>query len=396
VATRLVHPAGGESPRLAQQRVQLQAVAASPRQLAQRRVLDGGGPGVVQRLSLDHPAWMAVTVITSSTDGAGGVLFCSDGSDRRLVVKPGVPADEELAAAHAHKQVSGKGGWREWEVKALGTRMADQNDVIGLVAARGRIERTNGPLDARTQGLLGAVAVGTTMIQEAAANSTSMSGAMQDQAPDRHLQPGAERKVSKKDRVKDDSPLKALMSNGTNFARSLGRVAATDLLLGNFDRLVEAANLENLLLNTDRKLIQPIDNTGGSAVARLTTGGGGPVASAAWQAHRLVALFIARNYDGIAADVWATGPATAAVTTVSNELLDGFTGAVGNRQHNVDPAERQAVEAKLTAHLDHIRAAFADGLKRGRDELIAGGGLPANGGVSAPARQQYAARLAMI
>ena len=240
------------------------------------------------------------------------MLFISDGTSSRLVVKPNVLADEELAAAHAHAAVSNIGGFRQWEIKGLTSRMAGQttSPVSALHAIA--VQRA-APLDARTTGLIAAVAAGTTLIQEAApGGSSSMADRMVAQSPDMHILPGEDRLTSDSDKVKKGSPLKPLMKNSTNFARSLGRLAATDLLLGNFDRIVEAANLENLLLNKDKKAIYPIDNTGGTAVARLLTGGGGLVANPGWTTHRLAALFIAGNYAAIAADVWAIGGGAAA------------------------------------------------------------------------------------
>jgi hypothetical protein len=392
----------GHPPRLQPQSAFVAGLPRSPALVAQRRRLAAAGlapaaGGVVQRLSVQDTEWPKVTAMKGSSGGAGGVLFVGDGSSKGLVVKPGVPADEELAASHAHKQVSGKGGFGQWDVKSLATRMAVPHDVAGIRIARDRVEKKQGaPLDPRAQGLIGQVAAGTTMIQEAAQNAESLSDAMQEQSPDGHITPGEERTGSKKDKVKSDSPLKPLMKDRSNFARSLGRVAATDLLLGNFDRIVGAANLENMLLNDKEKEIRPIDNTGGTAVARLLTGGGGTVANPGWTGQPLVAMFIAKNYAGIADEVWQRGSSVDTMTSMLGELLDGFSGTVGNRAYNVTDAEKNAVETKLANHIDHIKAAFADGLKRGRDELVKGGPIPTNSGVSQAAREQYAARLAMI
>jgi hypothetical protein len=351
--------------------------------------------GVAQRLKVEGTKWTKVRSITSSAAGAGGVLFMSDGGDDRLVVKPGIPGDEEMAAAHAHAAVSDiGGGLGKWKIKALGSRMATPHDVAGIRVARQRVE-LNGALSARTAGLLDAVAAGTTLIQEAAAGgSSSMTDQMLEQSPDKHILPGAARTGSSKDKVKAGSPLKPLMKGTTNFARSLGRLAATDLVLGNFDRIVETANLENLLLNKDKKLVHPIDNTGGAATARLLAGGGGPVAKPAWTNHYLVAMFIAHNYAGIAADVWAIGGT--AMRTFSDDLLTGFIGPVATRRYNVDPSERASVQTKLGNHLVDIQTAFAEGLLSGRDELVRTGGIPVASGVSQAARDQYAARLAKI
>jgi hypothetical protein len=394
-------PASDHAPRLQPQRAFVAGLVRSPAMVAQRSRLAAAGlapGGVMQRLSLQNTDWPKVTAMKGSAGGAGGVLFVGDGSSKGLVVKPGVPADEELAASHAHKQVSGKGGLGQWEVKSLGTRMAAGHDVAGIRIARDRVEKKLGaPLDARATTLIGQLAAGTTMIQEAAQDSESLADAMREQSPKGHITPGEERTGSSKDKVKSDSPLKPLMKDRSNFARSLGRVAATDLLLGNFDRIVGAANLENMLLNDNAKVLQPIDNTGGTAVARLLTGGGGTVASAGWTGHPLAAMFIAKDYAGIADEVWQRNPANdMTMTSMQSELLDGFEGPVGNREYNVGNAEKTAVEAKLANHIDHIKAAFADGLRRGRDELVKGGPIPTNSGVSQAAREQYAARLALI
>ncbi len=355
--------------------------------------------GVVQRLKVQGTDWTRVQSITSSAAGAGGVLFFSDGRDKKLVVKPGVPGDEEMAAAHAHGAVSNIGGnFGKWKIKALSSRMATGYDVGGIRIARQRVERAPGaPLDARTGGLVDAVAAGTTLIQEAAASgSGSMADQMVEQSPAKHILAGDQRTGSDKDKVKSDSPLKPLMKNDTNFVRSLGRLAATDLLLGNFDRIVDAANLENLLLNTGKKAMHPIDNTGGTAVGRLLTGGGGPVVSAAWQGQRLGAMFIAKNYAGIAAEVWTIGGGGAAMRSFADELLTGFLGPVGARTYNVDAAERAKAQTKLQNHLVHIQAAFAEGLQSGRDELVRAGAIPPASGVNQAARDQYVARLAVI
>jgi hypothetical protein len=353
--------------------------------------------GVAQRLQVEGTEWSKVQSIAASASGAGGVLFMSDGSNKKLVVKPGVPGDEEMAAAHAHVAVSDQGRFGKWKVKALGSRMAVSHDVAGIRVARQRVEAAQGPLDARAAGLVDAVAADTTLIQQAASEgSSSMTDQMTEQSPNMHIQSGGARIGSNKDKVKPASPLKPLMDNNTDFARSLGRIAAADLLLGNFDRIVEAANLENLLLNRGKKVIHPIDNTGGAAVARLLTGGGGPVANPGWTQHRLAAMFIARDYAGIADDVWTIGHQGAAQLTFANDLLEGFLGPMGpGRQYNVAPSERAAVSTKLQNHIQDIRDAFAEGLQAGRAELVAKGPIPA-GPVSQAAREQYAARLAII
>jgi hypothetical protein len=74
---------------------------------------------------------------------------------------------------------------------------------------------------------------------------------------------GDQRIGSNKDKVKKDSPLKLFMDN--EFMKALGRMAAVDIFLGNWDRLADKFNPENLFVKRNTMgggQITGIDNSG--------------------------------------------------------------------------------------------------------------------------------------
>ncbi|WP_055074296.1 DUF4157 domain-containing protein [Pseudanabaena sp. 'Roaring Creek'] len=349
----------------------------------------------IQRLSLHDTDWKKATRFRASEGGVGGVIFVSDNKST-LVVKPNVrEKDEEMIASHLHGSMAStkkndRGG--KWNIANLDRRFAIHKDVVGIQA---RASNFINDLDARTQTLLGAVAVNTTMIQEAAQGVSGFGELMQDQTQNGgHITSANDRTFGKKDKVNKNSPLK-LLTQDPSFAIALGRLAAADIFLGNFDRIVGSANLDNLLMNMSQGKIYPIDNVDpGSRVKFTEQVGAQKITLQNWLNHPLVAMFINANYDAIAAEAWDSGHVTTNThMKFIDEIITGEKVGANPREYNVNPNERVAVTNKLNNHLQVIMANFAQGLAIGRAEIIRTGPLQNTGQVSNDSVTLYNDRL---
>jgi len=353
----------------------------------------------IQRLSLVNTNWEEVTKIKASGGGVGGVLFVSDNRSA-LVVKPNVPQkDEEIIASHLHgamASTSSKKRGGKWNISGLERRFANVNDVVRI---KTRAAKISGDYDNRTLKLLNSIRPDTTMIQECAKNASGFGALMQNQAKNGgHMITSEDRTVSNKTKVKKESPLK-MLTKDASFAIALGRLAAADIFLGNFDRIMDAANLDNLLMNMGEGKISPIDNVDPRSHVRFTEDiGANPITLQDWQNHPLVAMFLNRDYMQLAAEAWDSGITT--TNTFMKFIDDIVTGenpdAGTNREYNVDIAEREAVTDKLNKHLGKIMARFAQGLAIGRAEIIKAGPLQKPGLWSNQSADLYNDRLNLL
>jgi len=373
----------------------------------------GRSGGVVQRqLALHGTAWTQARSIKASSGGGGGILIISDGQDT-LAVKPNVSGAEEELSAWAHSRLPRSEKEKSWNLGTLGMRIATAADVLaiqGLVQnpPQGLVVHPSGKLNL----LLQALAAGTTMIQEFAPAGTETFGrAMSDQAAARggHLEANAHAKVV------GPSPLKPLL-NKPDFARSLGKTAAVDILMGNFDRLVGSANLENFMINLRTKRIYLIDNVGLSDFEKLHD----DVASArdyflAWTNKNFVQLLRGGNVAALTHLVWGFQENEApedpvplsnyGVRTFSDELLGGSReeqGAGGaNQQFPFMATQQEATRLKdklvQRGHLTTIRAEFQKGLVDGLIAIVhMRGELPDQGPGTQGTRRAFRARAAYL
>ncbi len=340
---------------------------------------------VIQRLSLNNTNWSQVTTIAASAGGVGGVLFMSDASST-LVVKPNVEKDEEMIASHLHGAMSqpprdNKLDATRWHIASLTRRFATaadvhdiQNQIPGPVLA-------NALTNAKAANLLGQIAVNTTMIQEKVGNNAeTFEDLLEAQKNAKNIIPGADRVgKNRKDKLRSESPLKPL-TKSPSFAIALGQLAATDIFLGNFDRLVWAANIGNMMLDPNSKTIFPIDNVDNASTVRFTPHPGNPAITLQnWRDNKYVRWLTGRSWNLLANDIWG-GP------LVMQNLLNDILG-------HTDATETASVQAKLNKHLDEIKLNFIDGLKQGRADIISAGPLPVSPSWSAAARNLYNQRL---
>lgn len=328
----------------------------------------------IQRLSVANTNWTTTTHIKASDGGVGGVLFISDNTST-LVVKPGTVKDEEMIASHLHGEMSGKN--KKWQISGLETRFATLQDIMAIKHAAAHLQDKP---EGRAADLLSQLQPDTTMIQEAAQGGGGYRELLAEQATKGgHLTSGDNRTFSSKDKIKKESPLKPII-NDPGFAINLGRLAAADLFLGHFDRLMGAANLDNLLVNLTEKTIYPIDNVHEASRARFTPNpGANPITLNDWQNHPLIAKFIAQDYAGLADEAW--NPNTITMDTqvkIYDDIAAGRVAQGTGAISTVDRSERTTVKAKLNKHLDTIKTNFAKGLAKGRQEIINAGQLPMN------------------
>jgi hypothetical protein len=386
--THVVQQGGGQQKRVSAKRQPAEIKLSLPQ---------GGPMRSIQRLSLHNTDWSGVTQIKASSGGVGGVLFISD-AQSTLVVKPDVHKDEEMIASHLHGAMSEssqkkRGG--KWNISNLDRRFASLNDVRAIKHKASKVA----PLeDVRLQKILRLIRPDTTMIQEMAKNSSGYGELLQDQAKKGgHIITPEDRKVGKKAKVQKDSPLKPLTKD-PSFTIALGRLAAADIFLGNFDRIMKSSNLDNLMMNFSKGKISPIDNVDPLSKIRFTPDpGANNITLNDWTSYPLVDMFLNGHYAQLAEEVW--NPDVVTMDThmkFFDDLVAGEKTGANPREYNVNPGERNAVTAKLKKHLNTIMANFARGLAIGRAEIIKAGPLPKNGKWSDNSADLYNQRLALL
>ncbi len=370
--------------------------------------------GRLQRLTVQNTQWAQTTSIKASGGGAGGVLFVKDAGDP-VVVKPNVQGTEEATAAALHTKVAASQGPAQggWNAVGLEVRLATLHDVNALRAAAAALAApilpNAAPGAARAPKLLAALAPATTMVQAAAPQDESERGTLTDnlaaiaETPAGHVEPKAGKNKRLKSKVLANSPLKALV-NEPGLARTLGRIAAVDIFLGNGDRLVGNANLDNLMLRRASKVVYPIDNVPPNrAEAALETpaAGVGPNVIA-WAASPFVRLLRAGHFDQIATTVLYTSnddDQRGQQHSITADIVQGYRNmrpAEGDQppephKMHVAVAQQPLVQAKLDAakHRKKLIANFAAGLREGRDGLLDIDHLPDRRLFSAEARLTY-------
>jgi hypothetical protein len=236
------------------------------------------------------------------------------------------------------------------------------------------------------------------MIQEMAKDSSGYGELLQEQAKKGgHIINPEDRKVGKSSKLKKESPLKPLTKD-PSFAIALGRLAAADIFLGNFDRIMKSANLDNLMMNFSKGKISPIDNVDPASKIRFTPDpGANNITLNDWTSYPLVDMFINGRYAQLAEEAW--NPDIVTMDTyikLFHELITGEQVGANPKEYNINPEERNAVSDKLKKHLNTIMVNFARGLAIGKSEIIKAGPIPKNGKWSNDSADLYNQRLALL
>ena len=365
-----------------------------------RKSSESNASAPLQCLTLNATNWDNVDSIKASSAGAGGVLFVDDGNGP-LVVKPNVEAEDEKIAAYLHSAIAGRirenKGLRSidgWQIKGLKIRIADANDVQGIQAASARINaglQGNVEQQARTTDLLGKIAAGTTMIQEAAAQPAESLAALMVKEADNHIKAPEDRRHGRSDKskVKDTSPLKLLTKN-PSFVEALGRLTAADIVAGNGDRLIVKPNLDNFIINLGDQTIFAIDNMEQGAPLAITNSA---VSLLQWASYPAQAAFIKKDFDRLAFEAWSPlMDKTFQGKSVTQELIEGVTNDDAARPFVGTEQQQALVADKLESHLKAIMKSFAKGLKDGHDLILRKGRIEGDD----PTSNNFNSRISVI
>lgn len=322
------------------------------------------------------------------------MIFVGDPGGRTLVVKPNIRGVEERLSADLHEQMAATNQHNRWKLGRLPMRIATAADVNAI---RQRADELwVGQRPARLVTLLANLAAGSTMIQESAPQGTKTLGrAMSDQT-----EAGGHFDTNKNQKVHEASPLKPLF-NKPEYAETLGRAAAADIFMGNFDRLVLLGNIENLMVNAGTQQIFLIDNIGANvSIDVFDTAGDGQAEFDAWARNLWVAAFKAGQMPQIASNAWSDiAPDLGAVETLKSMLITGHrTDQQGQHHPFLSDTDQETMTAKLAKkknkHLTTIITNFANGLTAGRARISAvGAGLAAGAGTVKARRMAEARRL---
>ena len=357
-----------------------------------------GPDGVIHRaLALNNTTWADADQIWASEGGAGGVIFIRDSGGNTLVVKPNIRGVEEQLSADVHHEMAATNKAKSWKLGELPMRIAIQGDITAI---RQRADELwVGQRPQRLIDLLAAMAPGTTMIQESAPqDSKTLGRAMSDQA-----EAGGHFGTGFRQKVQDTSPLKPLFTK-PEFAETLGRAAAADIFMGNFDRLVGTlGNIENLMVESGTKQVFLIDNIGANVSRDVFDTGNGQAEFTAWANNAWVAALKAGQVGTIAANAWSNdAPDLGALMTLQTMLVTGARADQQGQQHGfVSQTDQVTMNAKLTAKnnklLEQIRSNFASGLTAGLIRLaVKGPSIAAGAGTQNAKRMAEARHLFLV
>jgi len=375
-------------------------------------------PEAIQRLTVQDTQWQQADDIQASGGGAGGVLFINDGNGA-VVVKPGIHAAEEQLASYLHQVIAQTTGNTNdgWNIQALDVRIASPDDIVAIRQAVQRVFGQN-QLPDRVNNLINRLAAGSTMIQSPAQLSPGEEGTVGErlaqvgQSNEGHMQS----RKGGRSKVRGNSPIKALL-NDPGLSITMGRAAASDIFLGNYDRFVGNANYENWMMDTQQKRIVLIDNVVDEAKARFQPWAQGgafdqPNQQNGWQRQEMpqfnfwsqwgpVRRIAAGEYAELAQAVWSGSLSNEAMdsglaNTMLDELLEGGT-AGDNGQNFVKQEERAKIRKKLLRekHMQTLTTNFVIGLQQGIQAIIDNnnGQLPGNLPVSRGVKVMYRARI---
>jgi hypothetical protein len=221
---------------------------------------------ISRKLSVQNTQWDNVRQIYSSGKGGGGVLMFADKrGERQIIAKAGVQGAEEIATATLMAGVNKSKD--KWNIGTPDVRVLPPNEAAqASIQMQKRIfegtlqhqgDRVSKLLGDMQRGNIGDIIV-TSMAKGQELGDMLTGSQNQDQ-----ITTGDQRIGSDKDKVKKDSPLKLFMDN--EFMKALGRMAAVDIFVGNWDRLADKFNPENLFVKRNTMgggQITGIDNSG--------------------------------------------------------------------------------------------------------------------------------------
>ncbi|NEO86556.1 MAG: DUF4157 domain-containing protein [Spirulina sp. SIO3F2] len=338
---------------------------------------------ISRKLNVQDTQWDRVRQIYSSGKGGGGVLMFADKvGDRQIIVKPGVKGAEEMAMASLMSGVNSSND--TWQIGTPDIRIMapDEAQAVSQQMQKGIFQDTLVAEGDRVSQLLGNMARGDIgdMMVTSLAKGDELGDMLADSQGQDHIKTGDKRFGTDKDKVKSDSPLKLFMDN--SFIKALGRMAAVDIFLGNWDRLADKFNPENLFIkkNMSGGKITGIDNSG--EVGMLATHGG----IENWLNHLtgLPQMMIAGNYEQMAHVLLVTdnrgydASNSPILQTLMQGLISGNMPGLSNR-FNANEGKPQlrtdgkinrnpqvvAVREKLNAHMVEMSDYLAQGIEQG-------------------------------
>ncbi|MEM8637263.1 MAG: DUF4157 domain-containing protein [Cyanobacteria bacterium P01_G01_bin.54] len=337
---------------------------------------------ISRKLSVENTQWDRVRQIYSSEKGGGGVLMFSDKEgEHQLIVKPGIQGAEETAMAALMSGVNNNKD--KWQIGTPDVRImgADEAQNMAKQMQKAAVTENIAIKGRRTMSLLGRIAIGgQDVMVTSMAKGEEFGDMLTDTRGQDHITTGEQRIASSKSKVKKDSPLKLLMDNA--FMMALGRMAAVDIFLGNWDRLADKFNPENLFI---RKKF-----SGGTITGIDNSGEVGMLASQnsslnAWLGHysNLPQMMVDGDYIGVANALLLTNEMGIAILpTLVNTLLD--TGGAHNYGYDYGegdipelkigrgPAKKPqavAIQDKLNTHMEEMAFCTAQGVAQGVERL---------------------------
>jgi hypothetical protein len=232
---------------------------------AGKPALSGGTPRI-QRLAWQNTQWADATQAYASEGGGSGVLFVKDNTPASpVVVKSGEEAGPEVALSSSlHKQLWGGGkdgeeGGEGWGISTPGARMVSEEEAAqmksaldGKLVANSEAEDPERSLG-RGQKLIDSLSGLGTLVFEFASGKDFEKVVKEP----KHTRKRWFRRWKRTTR--SSSPLFAMLKDA-GYIRSLGKVTAIDIFMGNWDRLTMYFNPENWKVDLVKKAIQLVDN----------------------------------------------------------------------------------------------------------------------------------------
>jgi Domain of unknown function (DUF4157) len=327
-----------------------------------------GNSQIIQRLKFQNTDWEEATRAEVSEGGGSGVIFVSDNSkDPPVVVKPNeIATSEAILAAYLHDQVH-KNTKKDdkWSIETPNARLADQeeskkikNKVENLWANRSLVakwwanRKSNKDREQREKKLSEALQNPGVMIYTAATGKDFRSILKKSKHSEKKF-PSKERKF------KENSPLNRFF-NDEKFIQALGQIAAVDIYLGNFDRLIGLFNPENFLVDEESKIIQLIDNVFFAEPSFFQSYKKWEAQATKslefWKKERVVEALAKGEYQTIAENTWF--------------YKDKGLASDGGLIFDVRNEDKETVKTEIPKYRDRFIENFALGLKQGKENLI--------------------------
>jgi hypothetical protein len=327
-------------------------------------VQQGGARAVgrkIQRLELHNTDWSKAKSAKVSEGGGLGVLIIKD-SKGPLIVKAGEKTPSEAAVAAQLLSESTQGGAGKMKASAPEARLVGRDEAAQIYAVANKLLGHGDPT--REKNVLSALQDGEGIIVFGFAPGVEVSKLLK------------ETQTTKKGEITKKSVSYAFMHD-PDLLQTLGRGAAADVTIGNFDRLIGMTNLENMMLDMKRKKLSFIDNIQMREEAFLRDAPEfkvkGRTAFTVWASNVHVQRFTSRDFTGMAQEALAG----------MNGLIEAITGDIRRQVPKTEKgakrsgavtreAEAKAVKANLEESLPQMTKWFIQGLTEGLQSCIAG------------------------